>query len=170
MFRRPTPSGWRSCNADVVIRFAILALAVATPGCGGLLSSDSAPGVGGDVWAAVRALRVRVLDDMAFVAEGDTDPRLNALIKPPTRAPSSISVSALLAMAWPFLSASQGEQQRQPGQCGIDVSNLIDGGVVVGMVARGMGMAGRRARARSSSGQPPGISKMALQRPTLPRQ
>jgi uncharacterized cupin superfamily protein len=46
-----------------------------------LFSSDSAPGLAGDVWAAVRALRVRVLDDMAFVAEGDTDPRLNERVK-----------------------------------------------------------------------------------------
>ena len=30
-----------------------------------------------EISAAVRALRVRVLEDMAFVAEGDTDPRLN---------------------------------------------------------------------------------------------
>jgi tetratricopeptide (TPR) repeat protein len=29
----------------------------------------------------VRALRVRVLEDMAFVAEGDTDPRLNERVK-----------------------------------------------------------------------------------------
>jgi hypothetical protein len=34
-----------------------------------------------DISAAVRALRVRVLEDMAFVAEGDTDPRLNERVK-----------------------------------------------------------------------------------------
>ena len=34
-----------------------------------------------DMSAAVRALRVRVLEDMSFVAEGDTDPRLNERVK-----------------------------------------------------------------------------------------
>ena len=64
-------------------RALVLALALAASGCSGLLSSDSTPRVAPtpDISAAVRALRVRVLDDMAFVAEGDTDPRLNERVK-----------------------------------------------------------------------------------------
>lgn len=50
-----------------------------TLGCGGLLSSGNAPVSGPS--AAVRALRVRVLEDMAFEAEGDADPRLNDQVK-----------------------------------------------------------------------------------------
>ena len=65
-------------------RLVLLAFAVAALGCGGFFmggtpSSDSASR--SDVSAAVRALRVRVLEDIAFVAEGDTDPRLNEQIR-----------------------------------------------------------------------------------------
>ena len=83
MSRRPTPSGWRFFDADIVTRAIVLALALAASGCSGLFSSDSTPRVAPtpDISAAVRALRVRVLDDMAFVAEGDTDPRLNERVK-----------------------------------------------------------------------------------------
>jgi len=68
-----------------VTRFVVLAFAVAVLGCGSLFSSGGTSS--GDatskseISAAVRALRVRVLEDMAFVAEGDTDPRLNEQLK-----------------------------------------------------------------------------------------
>jgi len=68
-----------------VTRPAVLALALLALGCGELLSSSSTSGAAGaplpEISAAVRALRVRVLEDMAFVAEGDTDPRLNERVK-----------------------------------------------------------------------------------------
>ena len=64
-------------------RLAFLSLAVLTLGCGGLFSSGSTSGAAPvpGLSPAVRALRVRVLEDMAFVAEGDTDPRLNERVK-----------------------------------------------------------------------------------------
>lgn len=53
-------------------------------GCGGLFASS--PSAGGEaptveMSPAVRALRVRVLADMGFVAEGDADPGLNEKMK-----------------------------------------------------------------------------------------
>ncbi|MGB8299338.1 MAG: tetratricopeptide repeat protein [Polyangia bacterium] len=65
-------------------RTAVLALAVAALGCGGLYMGGTASSelpARSEVSAAVRALRVRVLEDMAFVAEGDADPRLNEQMK-----------------------------------------------------------------------------------------
>jgi len=68
-----------------VKRPIILALAVLALGCSGLFSSGSTSGASGsptsEISAGVRALRARVLEDMAFVAEGDTDPRLNERVK-----------------------------------------------------------------------------------------
>jgi hypothetical protein len=46
---------------------------------GGTASTELVPR--SEISAAVRALRVRVLEDMAFVAEGDTDPQLNEQMK-----------------------------------------------------------------------------------------
>jgi hypothetical protein len=67
-----------------VTRFAISIFALAIYGCGGLFASGSqSNGVTPvpEISAAVRALHVRVLEDMAFVAEGDTDPQLNERVK-----------------------------------------------------------------------------------------
>jgi hypothetical protein len=58
--------------------------ALAALGCSGLFpSSAQGDGTGPmpTISNAVRALKVRVLDDMGFVAEGDTDPRLNERVK-----------------------------------------------------------------------------------------
>ena len=67
----------------MIRQVAIFSL-LASLGCGGMFSSGSA-GVGAtptaEVSPAVRALRVRVLEDMGFVAEGDADPSLNEKVK-----------------------------------------------------------------------------------------
>ena len=64
-------------------RFVVPVLAVAALGCGGSLAAGSTPGVVPtlEISAAVRALRVRVLEDVAFAAKGDTDSRLNEQVK-----------------------------------------------------------------------------------------
>jgi len=66
-----------------VNRSVALALAVATLGCGGLFSSGSTPTAAptSEISAAVRALHVRVLEDTALSAEGETDARLNDRMK-----------------------------------------------------------------------------------------
>jgi len=66
-----------------VTRSVVLAFAIAALGCSSLFSSGSTPGAAPlpEVSAAVCTLRVRVLEDMAFVAEGDTDPKLNERMK-----------------------------------------------------------------------------------------
>lgn len=67
----------------MIRQLAILPILVSL-GCGGLFSSrpaDEATAPTAEVSPAVRALRVRVLEDMGFVAEGDTDPRLNEKVK-----------------------------------------------------------------------------------------
>lgn len=67
------------------VRTWLLASVLASLGCGGLFSSGSPAGEGAtptaEVSPAVRALRVRVLEDMGFVAEGDADPGLNDKVK-----------------------------------------------------------------------------------------
>ena len=65
-------------------RIVALSLAAAAVGCGGFFmggTSSTELSSRSEISAAVRALRVRVLEDMAFVAEGDTDPRLNEQMK-----------------------------------------------------------------------------------------
>ena len=64
-------------------RSALFVFAFAAVGCGNMFSSGSPPGAApmSEISAAVRALRARVLEDMAFVAEGDTDPKLNERMK-----------------------------------------------------------------------------------------
>ena len=64
-------------------RSVVFVFAVAALGCGGSLSAGGTPGVvpTPEISAAVRALRVRVLEDTAFAAKGDTDSRLNEQVK-----------------------------------------------------------------------------------------
>jgi tetratricopeptide (TPR) repeat protein len=67
----------------VILKAAIVSILFSL-GCGGLFAdSPSGAGVASttELSPAVRALRVRVLEDMGFVAEGDTDPSLNEKVK-----------------------------------------------------------------------------------------
>jgi hypothetical protein len=67
-----------------VIRQIVFVSLLASLGCGGVFSSGP-QAVGAvptaEVSPAVRALRVRVLEDVGFVAEGDADPSLNEKVK-----------------------------------------------------------------------------------------
>jgi hypothetical protein len=73
----------RPSDTEAVIRSVVLALAVLAVGCSGSLSSGGLPGVTPmpEISAAVRALRVRVLEDMAFVAKEDKESNLNERVK-----------------------------------------------------------------------------------------
>jgi tetratricopeptide (TPR) repeat protein len=66
-----------------VPRLSVLLVAAMILGCGPVASGTRRPGTyaGAEVPLPVRALRVRVLEDMAFVAEAETNPKLNDRVK-----------------------------------------------------------------------------------------
>jgi tetratricopeptide (TPR) repeat protein len=76
----------RSADTQAVQRSIVLACAVLTLGCEGALSSENQPSIvpitaSSDVPAQIRALRVRVEEDIAIVTEGDADRALGDHLK-----------------------------------------------------------------------------------------